>query len=129
MVIKMYICYLLACIILAVLHPTCPNMNISLANLSDCSNYEESEQLDSISKAEPGDIVELSAVDDGFLWIRAVKFDEKYESLLVKIKSIVPPVIDQLAKLGKYTMVLVKCHEDFSRGIVINDDQVGKVTV
>lgn len=101
-------------------------------NVSDLD--EDSESVDSggtaIDALDPkpiefasiknGDTVELSAVQNDLVWVRAVKYDQQYEDLLININKCAKSKTAEVSvgELIKGKAVIVEFSGDFSRGIV-----------
>lgn len=116
-----------------------PNQNIqsSFLNVSSCGESHKSEKSKSeeliclfapnvrdfeFATIQENDIVQLSAVEnENILWIRSTKCDENYCKLMSKINV---NVDDPEAELEDETVVLIKYHGDYSRGIVLDKESV-----
>lgn len=99
------------------------NSEKSTSEKSDIFLFEPSVHNFEFAPIENHDIVELSAVEnEKTLWIRAIKYDEKYCEFLSKINS--ANVNDPVLQLQYETVVLVKYSGDYSRGIVLDKDKM-----
>lgn len=67
------------------------------------------------------DIVELAHANDGYLYIRSTRNDEKYESILKKVNWNKNQFEVPSFPLENYDVIIVKFSGDYSRGIVVND--------
>lgn len=125
-------------LILAVLQPN-RNIHSSYLNVSSCGASRKSEKSEhdellcmfapnvhdfAFATIRKNDVVELSAVEDhNILWIRSIEYDENYIDLMSKINVIIDDPVPE-DELEDDTVVLIKHHGDYSRGIVLDKESI-----
>lgn len=73
-----------------------------------------------------GDIVELSAVENSLLWVRATKYDESYERILINTnKYAEKPADGIISLLANGDAILALYSGDYSRAIVEDKRRIG----
>lgn len=89
---------------------------------SGCMQFVSKVEDFEFAPIQNNDVVELSAVENAkTIWIRGIKYDEKYCELMSKINA---NVDDPVTELENNTVVLIKYSGDHSRGIVLDKEKI-----